>query len=65
MCIRDRRKVKRDSYNGILGGVCEGLGEYFSIDPVIIRLMFIATSLMLGGGILTYIIAWIIIPDRY
>jgi len=59
------KKVKRDSYNGILGGVCEGLGEYFSIDPVIIRLMFIATSLMLGGGILTYIIAWIIIPDRY
>jgi len=59
------RKVKRDSYNGILSGVCEGLGEYFSIDPVIIRLMFIATSLMLGGGILTYIIAWIIIPDRY
>tara|TARA_B100000927_G_C16090629_1_gene319021 strand:+ start:240 stop:422 length:183 start_codon:yes stop_codon:yes gene_type:complete len=59
------RKVKRDSYNGILGGVCEGLGEYFSIDPVIIRLMFIATSLMLGGGILTYIVAWIIIPDRY
>ena len=59
------RKVKRDSYNGILGGVCEGLGEYFSIDPVIIRLMFIATSLMLGGGISTYIIAWIIIPDRY
>tara|TARA_Y200000002_G_scaffold86803_1_gene69177 strand:+ start:1184 stop:1366 length:183 start_codon:yes stop_codon:yes gene_type:complete len=59
------RKVKRDSYNGILGGFCEGLGEYFSIDPVIIRLMFIATSLMLGGGILTYIIAWIIIPDRY
>ena len=59
------RKVKRDSYNGILGGVCEGLGEYFSIDPVIIRLMFIATSLMLGGGILTYTIAWIIIPDRH
>ena len=59
------RKVKRDSYNGILGGVCEGIGEYFSIDPVIIRLMFIATSLMLGGGILTYIIAWIIIPDRH
>ena len=59
------RKVKRDSYNGILGGVCEGLGKYFSIDPVIIRLMFIATSLMLGGGILTYVIAWIIIPDRH
>ena len=55
------KKVKRDSYNG----VCEGLGEYFSIDPIIIRLIFISFSLMLGGGILTYIIAWIIIPDRY
>ena len=59
------KKVKRDSYNGILGGVFEGLGEYFSIDPIIIRLIFISFSLMLGGGILTYIIAWIIIPDRY
>ena len=59
------RKVKRDSYNGILGGVCEGLGEYFNIDPVIIRLIFLTTSMMLGGGILTYVIAWIIIPDRY
>ena len=29
------------------------------------RLIFLATSMMLGGGILTYIIAWIIIPDRY
>ena len=59
------RKVKRDSYNGILGGVCEGLGEYFNIDPVIIRLIFLATSMMLGGGILTYVMAWIIIPDKY
>tara|TARA_B100000029_G_scaffold497038_1_gene564142 strand:+ start:662 stop:844 length:183 start_codon:yes stop_codon:yes gene_type:complete len=59
------KKLKRDSFNGILGGVCEGLGEYFSIDPIIFRLIFIASFFMLGGGILTYIIAWVIIPDRY
>ena len=59
------KKLKRDSFNGILGGVCEGLGEYFSIDPIIFRLIFIASFFMLGGGILTYIIAWSIIPDRY
>ena len=59
------RKVTRDSYNGVIGGVCEGLGEYFELDPIIFRLIFIALFFMLGGGILTYIIAWIIIPDRY
>ena len=36
------KRIKRDSQNGILGGVCEGLGNYFDIDPIIFRLIFIA-----------------------
>ena len=36
------RRIKRDSYNGIIGGVCEGLGEYFNIDPILFRLIFIS-----------------------
>ena len=59
------RRLYRDSLNGLIGGVCEGLGEYFSIDPIIFRLIFIASFFMLCGGILTYFIAWVIIPDRY
>ena len=59
------RKLYRDSYNGIIGGVCLGLGRYFDIDPIIFRLIFIASFFIFGGGILTYIIAWIIIPNRY
>ena len=59
------KKVFRDSFNGILGGVCSGLGEYFKIDPVIFRLLFIAFFFMFGGGIFIYLIAWLIIPDRY
>ena len=43
------KRVFRDSFNGILGGVCSGLGEYFEIDPVIFRLLFIAFSLCLVG----------------
>jgi len=57
-------KLKRNSSEGVLGGVCEGMGDYFSIDPLIFRLAFIAFSFAIGGGILTYIIAWIIIPDK-
>ena len=59
------KRVFRDSFNGILGGVCSGLGEYFESDPVIFRLLFIAFFFMFGGGIFIYLIAWLIIPDRY
>ena len=59
------KRVFRDSFNGILGGVCSGLGKYFEIDPVIFRLLFITFFFLFGGGIFIYLIAWLIIPDRY
>ena len=59
------RKIKRNSSKGIIGGVCEGVGEYFEIDPVLVRLLFVALFFALGSGIITYVIAWIIIPDKY
>lgn len=49
----------------MLAGVCGGLGDYFNIDPVIFRIIFVL--LMLPGGlpgILPYIILWIIVPQR-
>ena len=59
------RKIKRNSNEGIIGGVCEGVGEYFEIDPVLIRLLFVTLCFALGSGFITYLIAWIIIPDKY
>jgi phage shock protein PspC (stress-responsive transcriptional regulator) len=47
----------------MIGGVCGGFAEYFDIDPVIVRLIWIAAGLA-GAGILAYIIAWIIIPTE-
>jgi len=47
-----------------IAGVCGGLGEYFDIDPTIVRLAWVALVLMAGGGIVAYIIAWIIVPKR-
>ncbi len=48
----------------IIGGVCGGIAEYFEVDPVIIRLIWILAGLAWGAGILAYLIAWIIIPKR-
>ncbi len=56
------KKLYRSSTNKILGGVCGGLGEYFNIDPVIIRLLFVVFTLMGGSGLVAYLVAYVIIP---
>lgn len=56
-------KLRRQ--NGILAGVCGGLGEFFGISPFWFRLLFILLSLPGGApGILPYLILWIVIPKR-
>lgn len=46
----------------MIAGVCGGIGEYFDVDPTLIRLGW-AILVVLGVGILAYILAWIIIPE--
>lgn len=58
------KRLYRSRKERILGGVCGGLGEYFDVDPGIVRLVWvIVTLLSLGTGIVAYLIAWIIIPE--
>jgi len=42
--------------------VCTGIGDYFEIDPVIVRLLFILGLVMGGSGLILYVIAWIVVP---
>lgn len=58
------RKLYRSITDKMVGGVCGGLAEYFDIDPVIVRLIFVLAVIFGGSGILAYIILWIIIPQR-
>ena len=58
------KRLYRSRTERILGGICGGLGEHFDVDPSIIRLVWVAATLLsLGTGILVYILAWIIIPE--
>jgi phage shock protein C len=55
----------RSVVNSKLGGVCGGIAEYFDVDPAIVRVIWVALSVVPGGlvgGILVYILAWMIIP---
>jgi len=56
-------KLYRSEKNRVIGGVAAGMAEYFGVDPIIIRLIFLAL-LFAGFGLLLYIIAWIFIPSK-
>lgn len=48
----------------MVAGVCAGLGEYFSLDPILFRILFVALTFAGGSGVLIYIILIFIIPEE-
>ena len=58
------KKLYRSNDQRMLAGVCGGLGEYFNLDPTIVRLLFVAFALVAGGGLLLYLILWLLIPQE-
>lgn len=57
------KRLYRSRTDRVIGGVCGGLGEYFGIDSLAVRLVFLIL-LFFGGGLILYIIFWIIIPQK-
>lgn len=47
-----------------VAGVCGGIAEYFDVDPTIIRLAWLIAVFCAGGGLLAYLIALIVIPEK-
>jgi phage shock protein PspC (stress-responsive transcriptional regulator) len=60
---RTSKKLYRDTEEGILGGVLAGLGHYFGVDKVWIRIIFALLFIFYGTGFLLYIILWIVMPE--
>ncbi len=58
------RKLVRSRDDRMIAGVCSGLGEYFSVDPTLIRLLFVFTAILGGPGLVAYIIFWIVVPPE-
>jgi len=59
---RLRRRLYRDADSRVLGGVCSGMGAYFNIDVVILRVILVILFFLSGTGLLIYIILWIVVP---
>ena len=62
--VRSGKKLQRSRTNQKIAGVCGGLGEYFDVDPTLIRLVWLVALFFAGTGLLAYIIAWIVMPEE-
>ncbi|MGH9145849.1 MAG: PspC domain-containing protein [Vicinamibacterales bacterium] len=63
--VQARSKIYRSTSDRKVGGVCGGLAEYFGVDATPLRLLWLILSVLPGaivGGLVVYIVAWIVIP---
>ena len=56
-------RMYRDTEHRLIGGVCSGMGSYWDIDPLILRILFVVFTLAGGIGALVYLILYIVIPE--
>lgn len=62
VAARRKRRLYRSPDSRVIAGVCGGLGSYFKMDPVILRILFVLLFFANGVGLLAYIILWIAVP---
>ena len=58
------KKLYRSETDRKIAGVCGGLGEYFNVDPVIFRIIFVVLFLYGGIGLLAYLIMWFAVHNK-
>ena len=56
------RRLTLSSTDKMIGGVCGGIAHYFNIDPTLVRIIAVVLALIGGGGLIAYLLAWIIMP---
>ncbi|MBC8321922.1 MAG: PspC domain-containing protein [Bacteroidetes bacterium] len=62
--METNERLYRSKTEKVIGGVAGGLAEYFDLDVVLMRVVFVLLALFGGGGVLIYIVMWIIIPAQ-
>lgn len=59
---RPYKKLYRSRRNKKIAGVCGGLGDYFRVDPLWIRIGFVLFFLAGGAALLVYLVMWLLVP---
>ena len=62
----ERRLLRRSRVNRKVAGVCGGFGEFFDLDPVLVRVVWATLTIVPGAlifGMIAYVVAWLMIPE--
>lgn len=64
--MHEMKKLYKSKGNKVISGVLGGIGEYYEVDPTVLRLGFIAVAALTGfmPGVIAYVVASLIIPDQ-
>ena len=57
------KRLRRNKIDGIFGGVCAGIGDYLNIDPIVVRIAYVASVLLMGVPLFIYFLFWIFVPS--
>ena len=62
--MTETKKLVRSTMDKKIAGICGGLGEYFDVDPTVMRILFVA-GFFLSGSLMfwAYLVLWIVIPE--
>jgi phage shock protein PspC (stress-responsive transcriptional regulator) len=58
----ENKRLYRSVRDSQIAGVCGGIADYFSVDPILVRVVFVILALVGGGGVLAYLILWVVVP---
>ncbi len=58
------RPLRRGHDTGILGGVADGVAQFFGVDVLYVRIGLVALAILGGGGVVIYVAAWALIPEE-
>lgn len=60
----DNKRLTRSKSDRMVAGVASGIAQYLSVDPVVVRILFVALALFGGGGIILYLVCWLLMPEE-
>ncbi|MDD3637394.1 MAG: PspC domain-containing protein [Bacteroidales bacterium] len=56
-------RLYRSSSAKVIAGVCAGLAKHFKMDPTLVRLIFVFLAVFALGGVIAYVVLWIVLPE--
>ncbi len=60
----EAKRLFKSRHGRVFAGVASGIAAYFNIDPIIVRVIFVASVIYGGLGVLIYLILWILLPEE-